>query len=347
MMQNRNLTSAVLLIGLIVITVGVFWLNDWFKHQREFHGIQIKQQAELIESNKKSGYVHLVANMLDLIDAELKDNPKRTLSDETINRIISLCYFLKPYVNREGDSLSSKLLSPERGQLLFVLAKLNLDTTSMNKIRKQATVPGADLREADLSGADLHEMDLRSADLKGANLKGVNLSKAHLEGSILWGANVSEANLDGTFFKSADMRWSDLNSSSLLKADLQEVDLTSAQLRKTDLRGAVMKWVDLTGSFLNEAKLDSADMFRAMLRRSQLTSASLVGTNLNLANLSEANLTDTNFTDANISDVIVSEQAWLSRFTEWKVVGGEDLQKKYKLMEDRSEKEVRWLVKKN
>jgi uncharacterized protein YjbI with pentapeptide repeats len=41
--------------------------------------------------------------------------------------------------------------------------------------------PGANLREADLQGADFSKADLREADLGGANLLGADLSRADLE----------------------------------------------------------------------------------------------------------------------------------------------------------------------
>ena len=54
----------------------------------------------------------------------------------------------------------------------------------------------ADLRSADLSGANLGGANLRSADLSGANLGG-----AYLSGANLGGAYLSGANLDKTYYQ--------------------------------------------------------------------------------------------------------------------------------------------------
>lgn len=54
----------------------------------------------------------------------------------------------------------------------------------------------ANLRGADLRGANLREADLRGANLRGANLWEANLRKADLRGADLWEANLREANID-------------------------------------------------------------------------------------------------------------------------------------------------------
>ena len=74
----------------------------------------------------------------------------------------------------------------------------------------------ANLRGADLWGADLQGANLRGADLQEANLRGANLWEADLREVNLWGANLWEANL-------------------------QEVNLQGANLRGTDLWGAKIK----------------------------------------------------------------------------------------------------------
>ena len=82
----------------------------------------------------------------------------------------------------------------------------------------------ADLRWANLSGANLSEADLRWANLSGANLSGANLSEADLSGADLRWADLSGADLRG-----ADLRW----------ANLSEADLRWANLSEANLRGAL------------------------------------------------------------------------------------------------------------
>ena len=60
-----------------------------------------------------------------------------------------------------------------------------------------ANLRGADLRGANLWGANLRGADLRDANLWGANLRGADLRDADLRGANLWGANLRGANLWG------------------------------------------------------------------------------------------------------------------------------------------------------
>ena len=55
----------------------------------------------------------------------------------------------------------------------------------------------ADLRGADLRGANLSDTNLRGADLRGANLEGANLRGADLRDAKLRGADLSDADLRG------------------------------------------------------------------------------------------------------------------------------------------------------
>jgi hypothetical protein len=86
----------------------------------------------------------------------------------------------------------------------------------------------ADLRGADLCGANMYRADLRGADLCGANLRGADLC-----GADLCGANMYRADLRGADLCGANLRWANLRGANLCGADLRE-----ANLRGADLRGA-------------------------------------------------------------------------------------------------------------
>ena len=98
---------------------------------------------------------------------------------------------------------------------------------------------GADLRDADLNGADLRGAYLRDADLNGAYLVDANL-----RGADLGGADLGDANLRG-----ADLGGADLGDANLVDANLRGADLGGADLVDANLRGA-----DLGGANLRGAK---------------------------------------------------------------------------------------------
>ncbi|MDR1563905.1 MAG: pentapeptide repeat-containing protein [Oscillospiraceae bacterium] len=73
----------------------------------------------------------------------------------------------------------------------------------------------ANLRGADLRGADLSYANLRGADLRGADLRGADLSYADLRGADLRGADLSYADLRGADLSRADLRGAYLDFSCL------------------------------------------------------------------------------------------------------------------------------------
>jgi uncharacterized protein YjbI with pentapeptide repeats len=86
-----------------------------------------------------------------------------------------------------------------------------------------ADLSGADLRGADLRDADLRGADLRDADLRGANLSGANLRGADLSGANLRGADLSDANLRGANLRGANLSDADLSGVPFIKDIHQEV----------------------------------------------------------------------------------------------------------------------------
>ena len=96
----------------------------------------------------------------------------------------------------------------------------------------------ADLREANLSWADLRNADLREANLSWADLRNADLREANLS----W-ANLSWANL-----RNADLSDADLRGADLRNADLSDADLRGADLRNADLRDAGLSGADLHGT---------------------------------------------------------------------------------------------------
>lgn len=90
--------------------------------------------------------------------------------------------------------------------------------------------PRSDLRDANLSYANLRGATLFCADLRDSNLRDANLSYADLRDADLRGANLSYA----------DLRDSNLSGANLSYADLRDSNLRCANLSDADLSGAMM-----------------------------------------------------------------------------------------------------------
>ncbi|MEP6794079.1 MAG: pentapeptide repeat-containing protein [Saprospiraceae bacterium] len=362
MKENRHLLIGIVIGALSAGALVFFPLNKNFKTQIQAQQLQIAQQAELIDSIRHNGMTILLCNVLDKVDMELANNPKRILSDETIARIGALSYSLVSHMPIKSDSVSERILSPERGELLLMLCKMKIDSVSLKKIMLQTSFEGAVLRDADLKDADLRLVDLKKADLKDVNLEGANLIEAELRSAKLWGANLTGAHLNKANLTTADMRWSVLNGADLKTADLHGADMSSAQLRKTDFTGADLQWAEFSGAILHETNLTgtnlaSTNFTKAQLENSILKDANLTSSHLNEANLTGANLTGanmsgTNMAGANISQtelsgVIVIDKNWLTRLDEWQVKGAKEIQSRYKLIDESSKNKSQYRLEKN
>jgi hypothetical protein len=90
-------------------------------------------------------------------------------------------------------------------------------------------IAGAELFDADLSGANLRFAELSHADLTGADLQGADLRDAELFGADLTGANLRDVELFGANLFGADLFGADLFGADLFGAELRDADLTGAK----------------------------------------------------------------------------------------------------------------------
>ncbi|OSH00651.1 pentapeptide repeat-containing protein [Bifidobacterium adolescentis] len=103
----------------------------------------------------------------------------------------------------------------------------------------------ADLRGANLHGACLHDADLRYADLRGANLHGACLGHADLSDANLSDADLSYANLSDADLRGADLSGADLRYADLSHADLSDANHVQLSIAKTSIlpdEGDIIGW---------------------------------------------------------------------------------------------------------
>ena len=117
-------------------------------------------------------------------------------------------------------------------ELKIVLEKhalwLRNDPNGIRANLRGANLYGADLSEANLYRADLSEANLYGANLSEANLRGANLSEANLRGANLYRADLSEANLYRADLSEANLYGANLYGANLYRADLYGADLSEA-----------------------------------------------------------------------------------------------------------------------
>ncbi|NER46354.1 MAG: hypothetical protein F6J92_06600 [Symploca sp. SIO1A3] len=206
----------------------------------------------------------------------------------------------------------------DSGSTSFTLVLDNLDLSGINF--RSANLLGASLRStrfygagedkrfgtfddliADLSGAELQEADLTGAVLNNTMLNRTNLIRATLNQANLSDSSLLRANLSSAKLIGADLRQATLENASLTGADLSEAkldlsNLYGASLGEVSAVGAQFPFADLSQSNWQGADLSAANLKDANLRGADLSSTKLVG-----ANLSNAQLQNAKFKYSNLS----------------------------------------------
>jgi len=131
-----------------------------------------------------------------------------------------------------------------------------------------------DFRGVKLAGENHFKANLRETDMTGANLERIYLSQAFLEQAVMRGANLRGANLRFAKLQRADLSGANLTGAQLIVAWMQGTVLRGAVLDGADLQGADLAGADLTGARLVRAKLFRTDLRKAKgLTQAQLDRA--------------------------------------------------------------------------
>ena len=245
-------------VGIVTILIAMAPLSlallqtYYLKKQNDKLDIQndrIEQQTFLQEAERRSSLVFLFDNILAKMDEELRQNPRRELSPQLVGRIVALTKALKPYRYLEGDTITSRMSSPERGQVLISLlasklhpntyAQIFLQSDFSYAILQNANLDGAPLRHINLSNAVLQNISLTGADLRNANLQGAELTDVHVQ---ITGKSAQPARFDFANFHATRISGADFSGSSF-----EYTNFSDACLRKTIFQQA----------FFNRTKFDA------------------------------------------------------------------------------------------
>lgn len=197
--------------------------------------------------------------------------------------------------------------------------------TDLPEVLVGADLRGVDLRGADLRGLVFDRADLRNAQLNGADLTGASLRDADLDDAELIGACLDEADLSNARVRRVVLGRSSMRDVVLFDTDLTEASLTDADLTGADLRAATLDEARLLNTTLVDADLTHASVQRADLEGADLTRAIFRGANIRGVHLRstrgfdstdwiEVIIGDTEFEGAHLIRRVILDQNYLYEF---------------------------------
>lgn len=243
-------------VGVIMLTIALGPLmlaglqTYYLKKQNEKLDIQndrIEQQTVLQEAERRSSLVFLFDNVLNKIDEELQQSPvRRNLSPQLIGRIVALTKALKPYRFLDGDTITSGMSSPERGQVLLSILASKLSQKTYDQIFLLADFSYATLENVSLEDAYLRNINLAHAQLTEVSFTGADLRNANLEGAVLNGVHVLATG--------ADARPARFDFANLHNARIINCDFGGSTFDYTNFADANLHQVSFRRSFFNQTK---------------------------------------------------------------------------------------------
>lgn len=237
-------------------------------------GLQVRIVAA---SNMARPYRFLNAGLIDIDDADLYRSALLRRSD-----------LLKPDVLAQmqgaekkaaAGELIDRIVSPERGQLLMLLAGAFVADTEALSFRgldlsfayvrmdslKVMSLNHASLRFADFSGIGLNTVSFRGAYLEASRFQGATLDNCDFRDLPAAEATGSYRSRDTTMTYNTHMTGADFSNAKLYSVDLEGVDglavnFDDALLYDVDFSRASISGGTFRGAVLANVKFDGADL---------------------------------------------------------------------------------------
>jgi uncharacterized protein YjbI with pentapeptide repeats len=203
-------------------------------------------------------------------------------------------------------------------RVLFGLLPRNLTVTDLRHVAGMDVTPGKptlNLRGRDLRFAKLDRNDLRQADMTGAQLVGTSFVGADLRGVWMQCADVDglASSADRRAARCTDARRSNFSKARLTDGKLSGIDLRGAKLEGARLDGADLSYGHMAGADFAGANLERADITGgawlqgASFAWAHLEGADLAGAKLQLGNFANASMQGINLSRANLQGAVLRD----------------------------------------
>ena len=201
------------------------------------------------------------------------------------------------------------------------------DCDLSNKDLGYLNFKGKDLAHCIMINTSFFGADLREANLVGANLQRAYLNLARLENANFTAANLTEATIFQPIFGNTTFKLANLTNARII-GTLGKVDMSSATVIKgrfgLDVGNQPMGQMkfDSSGGNFAKSNFQGADLNIASFIFGNLREANLSYTNLYRAELIQADLTGADLTDANVDGANFKEVIGLDTVKGFKTVKG-------------------------
>lgn len=263
-----NLIKRITRIGVVgilfaMLPTALLWQqNGLLKKQNT----KIQQQTYLAEASRRSSQMFIMSEVLSDINNEIDYRGSKTLSNTLEARIVSLSRAMKPYkyIDPKNSAELTRLISPERGQLLITLCKSKFSSSQMVDI-------------------------LQASDFTYSEVNNINLTSAILRETDLANSNFSDSELINVDFSLTGLNNTNFNNADLTDANMQRTDLTNANLENAYLFRTNFKGANLTNVNLNNAKVNTMDWFNYLKVKMKAKGISDLTDNYKIDSIYDAN----------------------------------------------------------
>ena len=213
-------------------------------------------------------------------------------------------YDLNRHTNAQNESIFEKIYK----HILKIFNEEYIKSDNNNNFHT-----GANLRAANLEGANLKNSKIIDTNFSYANLADANLSNADLTGSSFYKANMNNVDLTNANLSHVQLYEADLTNAILVGVNLSHSNLCDFShfflTRTAHLESiGVFSGVDLTNAVFNRAELRSVDFSNVTLENTQFLFADLTGAEFPGKDLTNINFGHANLSYTNLSNTILSHK---------------------------------------
>ena len=205
-----------LLIVPLFLAMGAFYLEARVESRQErIAADRYEQEARIADERAKQD---VLDNYLEKMQGLLLDRGLRESSEDSEVRSVA----------RAITTTAIQELGAERNAVLINFLQ---ESDLVGHVKKEsiALLRELDLRNVNLSGANLGYTNLTITSLDNTNLSDAYLLYADLSNAVLSGTNLSDAYLSNANLIGADLLDADLNGADLGDANLRYADLSTAK----------------------------------------------------------------------------------------------------------------------